>query len=408
NVLIDRNEAGGDGGGIFASGAGSMVELAGEVNVGNATLANDPAGTLDCRDSQWSPVLGNTATNGGGIAVVAGATLDIGGSLRGFAPTLPIGFEESSPTSGVRLTCNEAALDGGGVFVSGAGTVSNLQRAVLNLNVAGDDGGAVAAWDGAIVSIVDSTFMENQANRRGGGLVAGDADTSVSIATAATVGDDGTCLEDDGASLGRDRYCTDFVANFAENGGALAVVQGANVSAVRVGLRNNDVTSRGQAFYVDSTGLGADRSFLGLFSSQSMKHLTESALVDGTGRLRVKLSTLADQGVIQVDSTQTQLVEESVLWETSGVGGGFSLGVGATVLGNRNVGVLAGITGSGLAVDPLYRATARTGFQLQTISPAIDYPTITAASFDIELNTRPGAAPPGGATVDAGAHEYAP
>lgn len=155
------------GGGISCSGAQASMVIDTDVSVaGNSTAIS--GGGLSVRSGCVADVYAsfpdgiydNSAGTGGGIAASSGARVNVVGGEQGF-----FGFGDADRRTTV--DGNRATENGGGLFVTGAGTLLRATDAVLRVNTAdadadgdGDGGGA---WVGSMARLeIDRTLADDE------------------------------------------------------------------------------------------------------------------------------------------------------------------------------------------------------------------------------------------------------
>jgi predicted outer membrane repeat protein len=152
NTVVQGNVASGDGGGIYApeGGLGAFFD--------DSTISGNHAGGrggglyASAQSAMASTeVLGNTASDGGGVYNDSGLFIDF----------------TSSTISG-----NRASADGGGVYGAGEDAEEFFTDSTISGNRAGADGGGVFVGEGGFDQAVltDSTVSGNRAEVRGGGI----------------------------------------------------------------------------------------------------------------------------------------------------------------------------------------------------------------------------------------------
>lgn len=155
-VRIHSNSASTHGGGIFCQGSGAQILLDADVRIDRNSSGFSGGGIAarsGCVVDSYASLpggiyLNSAGASGGGVAVWNGAQFRlIGGEVAFF------GFGDASRRTSVDT--NEAAIDGGGIWSSDAGTLVRVTDAYIGSNVAdsdasGDgDGGGVFVNQGA-------------------------------------------------------------------------------------------------------------------------------------------------------------------------------------------------------------------------------------------------------------------
>ncbi|MCM2371003.1 tail fiber protein [Aporhodopirellula aestuarii] len=172
--VADGNTAGINGGGLHASGAGSVTIVDGGSIQNNIAqeegggLWNGP-GTMTIRNN--TTITQNTANsaNNGGNDQGGGGVFNIGGTLN---------IDNASITNNLATSNNG---NGGGVMtVGGIVTVNN---AFVGSNLTGRDGGGLHASSTSDVTINGGTFQSNTAPQEGGGLWNGEGRLNINGTT---------------------------------------------------------------------------------------------------------------------------------------------------------------------------------------------------------------------------------
>jgi hypothetical protein len=136
SAVIAGNLAGSTGGGVDVSGSGSSVLVGGFSAIG-IHLTREAAPPIGRMEACGAGSLGNSAQEGGGVAVRDGASFTVRSWGRRYSTERE---DRSAPLRGVRLSCNQAQV-GGGLLVDGATSQADLRQAVVVGNV-GTGGGA--------------------------------------------------------------------------------------------------------------------------------------------------------------------------------------------------------------------------------------------------------------------------
>ncbi|MCH7494142.1 hypothetical protein IIA16_05475, partial [bacterium] len=249
NNDISENASGGDGGG-FAVTLGASPSLGGPGPTdGNRILANnatgDGGGVFVASVGSNPAILGNsigfsgegnTAKNGAGIGVVAGAKPTIGGP---------------GPTDGNQIFSNVASINGGGVFASGAGSDPTILGNGIGSPGQGNaatKGGGISFEAGAAPTIggpggTDGNIIDsNTATSDGAGIYAGSAATTNIqnnniIANASSAFGGGITIE--GAGVATTFFGNTVNGNSAVTaGGGIDISNGADPIIGGVGLAN--------------------------------------------------------------------------------------------------------------------------------------------------------------------------
>ena len=205
---IDGNDAFGNGGGVYLSGAhpdyDGTVTMVGGSLVGNEAFEYEGEGT--------EPAFGGGLANYYGTAVLSQVTVS-GNTVYGYGGGISSGYNattevfESEVTGNTAFTADsyDPAGSGGGIFAYGQ---LSVESSTLSVNVADADGGGIGICDSDPVTIVNSTISGNQATTGGG--ISNDAcgsgslmDTRVNntTVTANTAFDSGGGIENTSAPL---------------------------------------------------------------------------------------------------------------------------------------------------------------------------------------------------------------
>ena len=185
--------AAGSGGALFA--AGGTTTLSNAAITGNA--ASRAGGGLEAADGAVVTVTGGAISgnrartapgNGGGVHVTGAGTVTLDGvTVRGNAAGAEGGGLWNSASGSltiVRSTVAEnEAPDGGGIYQDGGGALS-VSESLIHANRAVQSGGGLAARSGATVTVENTTVYGNEA-RFGGGIHSEEAGLEVGSATIA-------------------------------------------------------------------------------------------------------------------------------------------------------------------------------------------------------------------------------
>ncbi|MBY6205918.1 Calx-beta domain-containing protein [Halomonas denitrificans] len=164
---VTANTATAFGGGISCSGAQASMVIDTDVSVsGNSTAIS--GGGLSVRSGCVADVYAsfpdgiyeNSAGTGGGIAASNGGRVNVVGGEQGF-----FGFGDADRRTTV--DGNTATENGGGLFVTGAGTLVRMTDAVLRVNRADDDGdgdgSGGGAWVGSMARLEIDRTLDDEA-----------------------------------------------------------------------------------------------------------------------------------------------------------------------------------------------------------------------------------------------------
>jgi len=180
DTVIQGNAASGDGGGIYAPAGGNGAIL------DNSTISGNHAGGLggglyaSAQSAMTSTeVLGNTASDGGGVYNDSGIIVDFTSStIRG----------------------NHASADGGGVYGAGGDAEEFFTGSTISGNRAGARGGGI--YNRSEVAANETHIIRNRAPRGGGGIYDDGADASAALTDSAVSGNTPDNCEPPGSIAG--------------------------------------------------------------------------------------------------------------------------------------------------------------------------------------------------------------
>lgn len=268
--LEDLNTAGRDGGGIYAEGAQSRVDAAAELAsnsaAGNGGGVRATAGATVYLDP-GAQLRGNRAEgDGGGVHGDGLATIEVGAVFD----TVAIGDGEGyhgecgNAAGAIAIEGNQAGYDaagvevdtrrdGGGVFLSAATLDGSAVAASARLRIAGNvashEGGGVAGFVDAVITLAHTDLLANLATRGDGGGVLADGGTAANLDDCQLVdgvaGRAGGGLAVDGASA--TLADVEVRSNDAPLGGGLALNAGATVDVTWASLTDNHALVGGGA-----------------------------------------------------------------------------------------------------------------------------------------------------------------
>jgi predicted outer membrane repeat protein len=330
---FERNQSGRDGGGLWAHG---------NVTVTNSLLISNTAGSHS-----------STYTHGGG-AYVSGSTQVLSSTFRANKATCSNcgytygGGIHNASTFSVTIQGglfeSNYAWQGGGLHDESGST--SIRGVTFSANSAGY-GGAVYA---SHVTVENSRFMHNDAERRGGGLEAWNGATLVS---------------------------TRFISNTAEEGGGLSLY-GSNTTMVNTVIVDNQAALRGSGLYITGSPV---QSFHATIARNTGG--------DGSGVYADSASTVAMTNTILVSQAVGITATSDVIVTLNGV---LWYGNTANTGGPATINVANAITGT--------PAFAADGYHLTAASTAIDHGVNSGVTSDIDGDPRPS-----GAGYDIGADE---
>ncbi|WP_395681412.1 hypothetical protein [Dokdonella sp.] len=251
--LVAGNTAGGNGGGVAQQACGTSIYPS------NSSGPTDPNVGLRL----------NAATGHGGGAWVSGGYFSLGGN---------------APLRLAPVVGNSAGGSGGGLYFTGLGSASNMQRAVqFDGNQAGVDGGALYA---------DSGFLQLDSSLTGG------------------------C----GGDMER---CARFRANHAGAvGGAVALSGNAHALMWNVMFANNDAL-HASVMQIGASGAGATLTNAHIAGNHGAAELLRSS----GGNFDLRYVTIADNGsddsaLIRFDAPGGFAASNSLLYDDNGAGTG--------------------------------------------------------------------------------------
>jgi hypothetical protein len=376
---LSDNHAGGNGGGLFATGdafAALATGPGGQFEIDGNTAGGDGGGLYFTGPTEAFVVgavwlTDNTALGSGGGWYQAGGRVRAGGL---------------SLASQMHVSGNVAANgQGGGLYLSDVSSApgdddSIIGNAVLSGNQADLDGGALYAGEGSYVQVLNALVQDNQAGQDGGGLFIS--------AARVDMGTDASACQN--TWLAADHYCSEFRNNSAAgDGGAVSLAFAATLSLSRTAVISN------------SAALGS-----GVMSASNGDHLeiSNSLFTDNTGKA-LYLAADAELELIQTtfaanawaidinDNGATAEMTNNIIWDN---GFGVETAVAPTVLcsiSQNGVG--------GAKLDPLFHSTGRGAYRLASGSAAIDACAFGAAT-DLDGLPRPQGALPDMGAFEAG------
>ncbi|NCC87862.1 MAG: hypothetical protein EOM05_08340, partial [Clostridia bacterium] len=147
NALIDTNDAGKDGGGLFIakSSSSKLITLDGAIFKNNLSQGN------------------------GGAIAVTGDEVDI----LATSSATSIGLKNDTLYASERYKGgNKANLNGGGLFIAGSGKVNVLSASIISNNTA-TNGGGIYYYNGSLI-LKSAIVRDNEASSNGGGIYVSD------------------------------------------------------------------------------------------------------------------------------------------------------------------------------------------------------------------------------------------
>lgn len=391
DVTLDGNSTGGapgNGGGLHITGAGNATITDSTVTNNTATLEGgglwNGSGTMTVSDSE---ITGNTASgaaadDGGGGLFNNGGTLRITGStVEGNEADGAAGSGGGVLTLGGTLEVTDSSIDtntavraGGGIEAT-AGSVTTLSGGSLSENVTGaapGNGGGLHLTGAGTVDVTGVVVAGNSAANEGGGLWNSAAGTmtvtssniSNNTASGAPADAGGGGLYNDGGELIVESSVIEGnVANGAAgSGGGILNAVGGTLTVTDTDILDNDAVRAGGG--IEATGDGSVTSVSDVLLQGNSTgpgpgnggglHLTGAGTVT-VDISRVSLNTATNQGGgLWNSGTGTMTVTRTTLDGNTTLGQGgalYNVGGNLTVEGSTISGNSAAV-GGGLAVEP--------------------------------------------------------
>ena len=336
--------------GAGASIIGGTVSISGSTFSNNSSVTSDQAaegggglfitGDVTIDDSDFTDNFASgPVSNGGGILVGPGGTLDITNStFTGNQANGPNGFgggvfvlDGNVTFSNVTFDANAATIDGGGLYAAGATATVDITDATVTNNIAGDSGGGVFT-DGPAVTVTGSTFTGNEAQGNagldgdGGGIFIGSlAGTSTNTFTidsstfdnnTSEGGGGGVFVLDldgtiDGGSISLNQVTGNGIT-FDSGGGGITIVGLTRVNTVGISgvtIDTNTGTAGGGVAVVDA--------LVSIDNSSITNNMATSALAGGGGIGALATVPLVGNLLTIQDS---QIVNNTTAGEGGGIG----------------------------------------------------------------------------------------
>lgn len=391
DVTLDGNSTGGapgNGGGLHITGAGNATITDSTVTNNTATLEGgglwNGSGTMTVSDSE---ITGNTASgaaadDGGGGLFNNGGTLRITGStVEGNEADGAAGSGGGVLTLGGTLEVTDSSIDtntavraGGGIEAT-AGSVTTLSGGSLSENVTGaapGNGGGLHLTGAGTVDVTGVVVAGNSAANEGGGLWNSAAGTmtvtssniSNNTASGAPADAGGGGLYNDGGELIVESSVIEGnVANGAAgSGGGILNAVGGTLTVTDTDILDNDAVRAGGG--IEASGDGSVTSVSDVLLQGNSTgpgpgnggglHLTGAGTVT-VDISRVSLNTATNQGGgLWNSGTGTMTVTRTTLDGNTTLGQGgalYNVGGNLTVEGSTISGNSAAV-GGGLAVEP--------------------------------------------------------
>ena len=205
NMNVYNNTAAGNGGGVFVAPTGHLVMNSTTARVGHSSplLGNTATrgggvylqGTLTM---QAGNILGNTATvNGGGVYMgAAGALFDmqsagakvISGNTAVYGGGVHWGQGAWNVSSGAAISGNSASANGGGIWVTSSAPISLGNLIEINGNTAINGGGIMVDGNTSLTLTGVFHIFDNTATQSGGGVFVDNGSTLVMGSPTVTIG----------------------------------------------------------------------------------------------------------------------------------------------------------------------------------------------------------------------------
>ena len=364
NTTLSNNTAKSGGGGLYATGALSLVGGAVENNQGQDGAGLYANSTLALTGTR---VESNTALAGGWA----------GGAYVGTTASL----------NGAVFQGNTSAARGGGLYVEGELTLTDTQFISNTAN----EGGGVNARD--IVNVTGGAFIGNRGTTKHGGLYARGALVlaNTRFIGNSTNGDGGGAFADDGATIERGLFQnnrsaglggggglyvyykleltgTQFIGNAAKVGGGLAI-RCCNTSRIVNALfaANQSDSNRGLDIYVEDATLSL------LHTTIASPTVASGSAVYGSNGGSVYLTnTLVASHTIGIDASAITAADWNTLFDN------VEMPYSGTV---TSVGAITGTSGF---VDP-----AANDYHLSPSSAAVDAGINAGVAVDFDGHARP-------------------
>ncbi|REJ74921.1 MAG: hypothetical protein DWQ36_23235 [Acidobacteria bacterium] len=356
-----------DGGGVYCTGSGSEVFLAGDLVLNQGARGGGAFLESGCRlyllDDAF--IGANQAVRGGGVAVEGGGSLE-----------RPISFVNDF---GVQISGNSAEIDGGGLWVA--------------------NGGSAQLWD--------TWLRGNEAIERGGGIFATGSGSSVIVRRRST-----TCFSEPRCSWIEDNQITSDVEDGF--GTAVFVDAGADVVVVQTFIEGHAgppvsrllyVAGSGSTLLLEGVQLYANDTQT-LFSAEAGASIT-AAFVSAAGNTwggGEPSAAIAAFASTRIDVRSSALADHGI-WND---GPGNTIDLDCVIADS-----LAGATvaTASIVADPLFLAPEAGDLRISAASPGVDYcddSVYAPIADDLALNPR-GVDTPGvpnqSGTFDLGAYE---
>ncbi|MBZ0114438.1 MAG: right-handed parallel beta-helix repeat-containing protein [Thermoanaerobaculia bacterium] len=241
SVVTNNNNDSPFGGGLYCTGAGTQLDVAGVVENNSASWGAGIHASDGCNLNLFSATIQfNVASaNGGGVYVDDGAHLSDSsqpvGNIRDNSATRGGGIYASGADTTVdvdfiNIDDNQADF-GGGIYASTAAQVTLRGAVNVRENTATNEGGGVAAYGSSVILLRDGFYAQFNNATNGGGFylasgshLSGAADGNVGIAIADNQATRGGGLYLTGASTEAVLYNYTVLANEAQTAGGGAFV----------------------------------------------------------------------------------------------------------------------------------------------------------------------------------------
>ena len=364
----------GHGGGINDSGGGTLT-LTSVTVTANRTVSGSGAGifsrtTLNLDDVTISD---NIATqNGGGIDFTVATLTSTDSSITGNTAGadgggVSAGGGTGATTlsfSGGTIAGNDAALRGGGIYSSGSSTETSIENVTVEQNSAGSSGmwGGGGLYNGATLTVTDSTIDSNDTTFAGGGI-------------AST----GTLRLTDSAVTGNE---ADFFAGGVHVDGGTATLEGDTISG------NSAPATGGVRIHAPSTitnstisGNSADGNGIALLSSNelALDNVTISHNTADAGGM-VAGTSLVALNTEDIDVSLHNTIVANTLGEATSDCSGPLTAVDHSLIEDPTGCTFPAGTGNLTLVDPELEPLGDNGGLTETHAPKMKSPVVDAGT----------------------------
>lgn len=218
--------------------------------------------------------VGGMAVNISGLTLASGITSTPGGAIAVVDETLAL---SNVVITGSRSTGNSQFAGGGGIAITGAGSLFAVDSSFTNNKSTGQggDGGAIRAADGSTIMLTRTLISGNSANGDGGGIYQSGSKlaSTISVISSAIVNNSATDLAGDGGGL---------------------FFTGTAGSAI---IRNSTISGNFSAAY--GGGIGTS----GLIGTLDVQNCTITDNSAGSAARGGGISQIGGGGIVQIEST---------------------------------------------------------------------------------------------------------